>query len=157
MSDRIHRGLLDQIPQPLLHDWPVNARRGSLELGCVVDSAGPALVELAAKDVLGRHSSGWWECDLSDNRLTWTVGVYRIFGFPHGSAVSRDEAVERYTEGSRAAMERLRAYAIATGQGFALDARIRPVSGEERWMRLIGSPVVEDGQVTRLQGLKLLI
>ena len=158
---RSHRGrgiaLLPDDQHQLLNDWPIAVGRRSLTLGCVIQCEGSALFELAAKQVLGQHSAGWWECDLADNQLTWTSGIYQIFGFAPGSRVTRDEAAALYCEESRAAMERLRAHAIATGQGFALDARIRPASGDERWMRLIGSPVIEDGQVTRLQGLKLLI
>ena len=116
------------------------------------------MAELAVSEVLGQNSAGWWECDLSDNRLTWTAGVYRTFGIPDGALVSRDEAAALYCEESRARMERLRSYSIATSSGFALDAEIRPASGgPTRWMRLVGAPVLENGRVSRLHGLKFLI
>lgn len=55
-------------------------------------------------------------------------------------------------------MERLRSYAIGQRSGFIMDAEIRPANGEGvRWMRLIGSPLIEDGLPIRLQGLKLII
>ncbi|HEY4070966.1 MAG TPA: hypothetical protein VGM04_05350, partial [Sphingomicrobium sp.] len=99
---------------------------------------------------------GWWECDLSDNSLTWTVGVYEIFGLAQGAVVTRDEAVRLYCEESRAAMERLRSYSIANRTGFVLDAQIKPANGEPlRWMRLIGAPVYEGDRPARLHGLKL--
>ncbi|HSR00039.1 MAG TPA: hypothetical protein VLM36_08980 [Sphingomicrobium sp.] len=53
-------------------------------------------------------------------------------------------------------MEKLRSYAIASRRGFVIDAQVRPASGgQNRWMRLIGSPDVEDGRTVRLHGLKL--
>ena len=141
---------------PLLYDWPVRHRLRDLEIGYIVDCHGDRLIELAAREVLGRHSAGWWECDLFDNRLTWTTGVYRLFGLPDGSQVTRDQAVALYSNESREEMERLRTYAIANGTGFAVDVEIRPADGSAaRWMRLIGAPVIEQGRICRLHGLKL--
>ena len=54
-------------------------------------------------------------------------------------------------------MERLRAYAIKHRRGFTLDARIVPVQGKPRWIRLIGAPVCEGRRVVRLEGLKIPI
>jgi hypothetical protein len=72
--------------------------------------------------------------------------------------VSRAEAVGFYCEDSRAVMERLRAHAIDHHTGFIMDAKIRPASGErQRWMRLIGAPLAEDGRTAGLYGLKLIV
>jgi hypothetical protein len=55
--------------------------------------------------------------------------------------VTRDETVALYCEGSRAAMEKLRAYAIKHRRGFTLDVEIKPAQAPQRWMRLIAAPV----------------
>jgi PAS domain-containing protein len=143
---------------PLLHKGPLFERATQFELGCTFDCAPVDLTEVAVRRVLGRTGAGWWECDLTDNSLTWTTGVYDIFGLPSDAHVSRGEAVSLYSEHSRAVMERLRSYAIGQRTGFIMDAEIRPANGERaRWMRLIGSPLIEDGLPIRLQGLKLII
>jgi hypothetical protein len=143
-------------PRPLQSGWPLYEQRGHFELGSIIEPAPGALADFAARQVLGLSRSGWWECDLADNSLVWTAGVYEIFGLPQGAAVSRSEAVALYSEQSRGAMEKLRSYAIAHRRGFVLDARVRPASGgPDRWMRLIGCPDVEDGRTARLYGLKL--
>lgn len=101
---------------------------------------------------------GQWECDLTDDdRLSWSDEVYDIFGIPRGVAVARHEAVALYTEGSRAAMEKLRAYAIRHRRGFTLDVEIKPARAPRRWMRLIAAPVCADDDVVRLQGLKFIV
>ena len=147
-----------QRQRSLLKDWPLHERPRGLALGCIVDCTGANLVDMAVREAIGRNSAGWWECDLADNSLIWTAGVYRIFGIADGAHVPRSEAVALYCEDSRAKMDRLRSYAIANGCGFALDAEIRPADGRPaRWMRLIGSALVEDDRVTRLHGLKILI
>lgn len=148
-------------PLPLHHSWPLFERARRLDLGTIVDwpetgaaaSAGPALDSAA----LARLGVGQWECDLSDNSLTWSDPVYDIFGLPRGASVERRDVVELYTEESGLAMERLRAYAIKHKRGFTLDAQIRPASGPTRWMRLIAAPLCEGDRVVRLHGLKLAI
>lgn len=97
---------------------------------------------------------GVWACDLASETLTWSAGVYDIFGLPRGSAVSRQEAVLLYDEASRAEMERLRADAVRFGRGFTLDARIVRADGSPRWMRLTTDVVTDAGRAVALYGTK---
>jgi PAS domain-containing protein len=136
--------------------WPLRERARQFYLGCVIDRELEA-DSLAEDSVLGHHASGWWECALPDDRLSWSPGIYDLFGLPRGAAVTRGEAVGFYAEHSRAAMERLRSHAIRYRCGFTLDAEIRPVSGGTRWMRLIGAPICDGERVVALHGLKLML
>lgn len=144
-------------PLPLHHSWPLFERERRFELGHLLD--GPALDPLSVPtddvgQALACQGIGLWECNLSNNSLTWSAGVYDVFGLPRDAGVRRDEAVALYSERSRAAMERLRAYAIKYRRGFTLDAEIRPVLGPSRWMRLIAAPICDGDRVVRLHGLK---
>ena len=143
---------------PFLERGPLFERSQLFELGCTFDCATADLATVALHRVLGRTGAGWWECGLPANTLTWTTGVYDIFGLPRTARVTREEAVSFYCEDSRAVMERLRSHAIDHAAGFIVDAKIRPASGErEQWMRLIGAPLCEDGRTVGLYGLKLII
>jgi PAS domain-containing protein len=144
-------------PLALHHSWPLYEQPRRFELGSIINCAVTDLAEPAAIGGLGAHHAGCWECDLADDSLTWSGGVYDIFGLPRQADITRDEAVALYCEESRAAMERLRAYAIKHRRGFTLDAKIIPARGGSRWMRLIAAPVCDDGHVVRLHGLKLVI
>lgn len=144
-------------PLQLNHSWPLTDQPRHFELGFVLNSAVIDMVGPAEVGQLSVHHAGCWECDLSDNSLIWSGGVYDIFGLPRGVKVSREDAVSLYTEESRAAMERLRSYAIGHRRGFTLDTQIRPAVGEQRWMRLICAPVCDGERVVRLHGLKLII
>ena len=145
-------------PLPLDTSWPLHERARHFRLGRILDCDAAEVTDLAVNTALGRNSAGWWECDLSANRLSWTTGVYDIFGLPHGAQVARAEAVALYCEESRALMERMRAYAIGHRRGFVLDAEIRPAdNAPNRWMRLIGVPACEGGRTVRLHGLKLIV
>jgi len=145
--------LLD--PLPLTHSWPLFESRQHLDLGYEFDwSAAAPIDPTPYRQILSRIGVGVWECDLSDNRLTWSSGVYDLFGLPHGATVDRRDAAALYAEPSRAAMERLRAHAIKHRRGFTLDAEIGPANGAGRWMRLVATPVCIDRKVVRLRGLK---
>lgn len=145
-------------PLPIHHSWPLYERARHFELGQLHDyDAGLAIADARPSLPPGLARPGEWSCELADNRLTWSREVYAIFGLPDGARVSRDETVALYCEGSRAAMESLRAYAIRHRRGFTLDAEIAPATGARRWMRLIAAPVWEGSEIVRLQGLKMLV
>lgn len=139
--------------------WPLLDQAKHFELGSILNSAVIDAIAPESVGALAVQHAGLWECDLADASLIWSGGVFDIFGLPRGAQVSRREAVGFYSEHSRAAMERLRAYAIRYKCGFTLDAEIVPASGGRRWMRLIGSAACdpETQQVLRLHGLKLII
>jgi PAS domain-containing protein len=147
-------------PLPVHHSWPLYERDRFFELGQLhggdtLDPV-PDLVDVVVPVRPARL--GQWQCDLTDdNRLSWSDEVYDIFGIPRGAAVTRHETVALYAEGSRAAMEKLRAYAIKHRRGFTLDVEIRPAQAPRRWMRLIAAPVCAGDSVVRLHGLKFLV
>lgn len=140
-------------PLQLFHSWPLSESVRRFDLGWVGDIATPTFDDA----VLTRHGVGRWACELADNSLTWSDGVYDLFGLPRGVDVARAATVAQYCEGSRAAMERLRAYAIRHMRGFTLDAEIRTPGGTHRWMRLVAAPVCVGDRVVRLTGTKQLI
>lgn len=142
-------------PLELHHSWPLFEQARHFELGAIINCIVTDAVEPASVGALGIHHAGCWECDLSDNSLIWSGGVYDLFGLPRGVQISREESVGFYCGASRDAMERLRAHAIRHVRGFTLDAEIRPAAGRTRWMRLIAAPVVAQDRVVRMHGLKL--
>jgi diguanylate cyclase (GGDEF)-like protein len=97
---------------------------------------------------------GAWECDLATEALSWTDGVYDLFGLARGSTVHRPSIVDLYYDESRRQMEQLRAAMIRTGRGFTLDARIRTSGNESRWMRLTADVAHEHGRPVRIFGAK---
>jgi PAS domain-containing protein len=143
---------------PLLDNGPLFERSRQFELGCTFDCLGTDLAHIAIRRALGRSNAGWWECELPTNTLSWTTGVYTIFGLPRAARITRGEAVSLYSESSRQVLERLRSFAIDNATGFIMDAQIHPANGErERWMRLIGAPLVEDGRTIGLYGFKIIV
>lgn len=97
---------------------------------------------------------GAWECALAADQLTWTDGVYDLFGLARGSTLHRPSIVDLYHDASRAEMERLRANLIRTGKGFVLDARVMTADGASRWMRLSANIAYEHDRPFRIFGAK---
>jgi hypothetical protein len=104
--------------------------------------------------------AGYWRCDIAHHeRLTWSKKVYSLFGLPAGTPVTRDWAVARYTQPSRAALERVRNYALSRKLGFILDAAIHPEGGDRRWIRVMAIPILAkpSARVVGVHGLKRLL
>ena len=155
-----------QLTQPfaLHHSWPLTERQDRFALGTLLpigsslDTGAPALLRsFEDPAVLAAYSVGRWSCTLASGALHWSGAVYDLFGFPQGASVTRAEALAVYTEESRAAVERLREHAIRHRRGFTIDVELRPHDRASRWMRLIAEPVVVDGQVATVTGLKIAI
>jgi PAS domain-containing protein len=145
-------------PLQLHHSWPLREEALRFEQGWILSSAAIDMLEPGEVGALAPSHAGYWECDLADNSLSWTGGIYDIFGLPRLARISRDDAAAFYVEESRAAMEKLRAHAIKHRRGFTLDAQVRAAAtGERRWMRLVAAPVCKGGRVTRLRGIKLIL
>jgi len=97
---------------------------------------------------------GAWECHLANETLTWTDGVYDLFGLCRGSKIQRGSILDLYEDRSRREMDRLRTSAICGGQGFSLDCRIIAAGGEKRWMRLVVGVGYQHGRPYRIFGSK---
>lgn len=144
-------------PLELSHSWPLFEKPRHFELGLVLNCAVIDAITPSQIGELAIHHVGCWECDLSNNALSWSGGIYDVFGLPRDTCVTRGEALSLYSERSRAAMERLREYGIRHKRGFTLDIELRPATGGDRWVRLVCAPVCEDDRVVCLQGLKIAI
>lgn len=113
-------------------------------------------LDTTASPVPGKHHSGVgaWEYDLRYHRLSWTEGVYALFGLPSGIPVERENIADMYEAESRRQMEALRAHLLRHGGAFTLDALICAADGQSRWMRLNAALALEEGEPVRLFGTK---
>lgn len=97
---------------------------------------------------------GAFECDLASERLTWTTGVFDLFGLPMLEPVERQVAVGMYSEDSRDLLEWKRSRAIESRTGFSLDANITRPDGTERWIRITAAVRSLNGHAATLYGMK---
>ena len=142
-------------PPPQPHRAFLDERPWQFALGHVFKPAVDFVLEgpdLSGPDV------GYWRCDLvRGDRLSWTGKVYELFGLPAGNEIARAEAVRRYREGSRAVLERLRAFSIGNRCGFLLDARMSAEGSGAHGIRILSAPLIERDRVVAIHGLKRAI
>lgn len=125
---------------------------GASGIACVPDLTASSFPDRAPAWPSG--AIGAWECRFPGDLLTWTDGVYDIFGLRRGDRIHRADTLDHYEERSRLDMTRLRTEAIATGRAFSLDCRIRGADGKRRWMRLVVGVEHRQGRTARIFGSK---
>lgn len=136
-------------PLALYHSWPLWEEDTRFDLGRLHD------VTWARE----RHEAptvprGMWRCDLPTGSLFWSPEVHGLFGIPAHERATRDDALAIYAEESRAALERLRTYALRHRRGFTLDVLLRPHGARDRWVRINAVPRLADGEAVELYGTK---
>ena len=97
---------------------------------------------------------GVWQCDLTDEALSWTDTVYNMFAIQPGASLQRGRIVDRYRDASRQDLDRMRSQAIAERSGFQLDAEITDFNEQQRWIRITASVESRGRHALRLFGMK---
>lgn len=144
--------------KPAAFSWALNEQSRHFELGHLFNSVIADAIDWQQVGAVGPYHAGVWECDLLDNSLIWSGGVYDLFGLERGARITREEALTHYTEESRAKLERLRSHAIRQRLGFTLDVEVRAAAvGRNREVRIIASPEYHECRPVRLRGLKLIV
>lgn len=95
-----------------------------------------------------------WQCDLDGDVLTWSHGVFDLFGLPPHVRPHRRDTLAMYLPDSRDMISALRAEAVAAGGSFTIEAQIRRPDGDIRWMRICADTVCRGGRTAQLYGTK---
>jgi hypothetical protein len=138
--------------------WPLVDQGLHVDHSIILNALIADVVDPFEVGEIGVHHAGIWECNLVDQSLIWSGGVYDIFGLERSTPITRARALSCYSEDSRVKLERLRSHAISHSLGFTLDVEICAAAVREtRHLRLIGAPLFEGETAIRLRGVKLLI
>jgi len=95
---------------------------------------------------------GGWELDVRTDELRWTDQVKRIHGVSRDSSPTAEDAIGFYHPEDRPEIRTAIERAIEEGEPFDRTLRIQTDDGEQRWVRVRGSPTAIDGRVVRLSG-----
>jgi PAS domain S-box-containing protein len=93
---------------------------------------------------------GAWEHDLETGEVHWTAGMYHVYGVPESFDPTIQTVPERYHPEDRERLEDATAEAIKRGTSF--DVEVRLDTEAERWVRVQGEAVTEDGWTTMVRG-----
>jgi len=96
--------------------------------------------------------TGHWYMDLAKNKLTWSSGMYRIYGVPEGTDVTVDDFFSRMVEEDRVAFEKVRKQ-IREGEIDKSRFRIQ-VDGTIQWIEQMSEICVDQrSQITSALGI----
>lgn len=96
---------------------------------------------------------GSWEVDLKTMSAFWSDEVYRIHEVEPGTPIKVEEGINFYREDFRPVIQNAIDNAIQNKSSWDEECILLTKTGKEIWVRAIGHPVFEDGQLTGLRGL----
>jgi diguanylate cyclase (GGDEF)-like protein len=96
---------------------------------------------------------GGWEFDVKSGKGSWTKEVSRIHdlapGLPTNTAIGLSFYKDEWLEKIQFALDE----AIKKGVPYDLELKMTTAKGDEKWVRSIGVPIVENGKTIRMRGL----
>ena len=96
---------------------------------------------------------GGWEADVDTGEQRWTRGTYRIHDLdPREFDPSVETGIAFYHPEDRAAIETAVENCRTHGEAYERDLRLITADGEQKWVRTIGAPVYEDGEIVKIRG-----
>lgn len=108
-------------------------------------------------DLLGEAQKisklGGWAYEVITGQITWTDEVYRIHGVEKDydpNDLSKD--ISFYMPEDRETISIALKRAIKFGEPYDLELGLIRLNGERIWVRTIGKPITENGQVVRVTG-----
>jgi PAS domain S-box-containing protein len=95
---------------------------------------------------------GGWSFDARTGEGEWTEEVARIHDLDPEVATTKDFGLSFYTPDGRPRIERAIQEAVESARPYDLELELVSAKGVRKWVRTQGQPVVEGGQVVRIQG-----
>lgn len=96
--------------------------------------------------------AGGWSIDLRRNEAGVTKQVYEIYEHPADLPLSVETSLSYYTEDAQRKLRNALAACERDGTGYDLEIPIVTRKGTKKWVRTIGVPYIEDGEVVRIAG-----
>lgn len=97
--------------------------------------------------------TGGWEYNVANKHITWTSGVYRIYGVePDFDPNNLDRCIGFYDPDSAPVIMEAFNKTLAHGEPYDLELRLTRGDGRTIWIRTVGKATVESGRIVRLSG-----
>jgi signal transduction histidine kinase len=77
---------------------------------------------------------GSWTWDIGSDRVTFSEELYRVYGLEPGVPLGYETILSVIHPGDRARIDQAVRAALASGEPFALDYRVVPRAGTQRWL-----------------------
>jgi len=129
-----------------------------LLMGAVVTERKQVDKVLGNKDELLQLTSemakvGGWEFDTLTLEGTWTDEVARIHDLDPTNPTNVNLAISYYMPDSRIKIEQAIKEAIEFKQPYDLELQMISAKGNQKWVRTMGLPIIENGKVIKMRGI----
>ncbi|MDZ4323337.1 MAG: PAS domain-containing protein [Alphaproteobacteria bacterium] len=99
---------------------------------------------------------GYWTYDKSNNLITMSKELYRIYGLnPSDPAPTLEGFMEKIHEENRKPLRKLIENAFSQGLEYEYEFQMKHSDGKYRWYRVIGRPISLQKPITTLTGVVL--
>ena len=98
--------------------------------------------------------SGGWEYETDTKTITWTEGVYEIFGVNSADFYPSDynKSKSFYNPSDQIELDKAFNNALETGESYDLELRLNLPGGHEKWVQTKGFAEKNDSRIVRLYG-----
>jgi PAS domain S-box-containing protein len=95
---------------------------------------------------------GGWSFDTKSGNGNWTPECARIHDLPEDSPIDVATGLSFFADEHRKKIEDAIKATIAEGKPYDLELKILTATGRSKWVRTVGHPLIERGQVVRIIG-----
>jgi len=110
---------------------------------------------LRAYHAIGNAAIGLWEMDVPSRATHWNEVVNELYDVDKRDTRTFEQRMQAYTLEDRARLTNAIDTAIEQRKAFNDTFQLITVSGEPRWVRITGNPLVVEGNVVQLIGTML--
>lgn len=130
---------------------------GGDELGQLALAFDQLATSLQEKDELlttvgGMAKVGGWEFHVNTGKGSWTPEVAKIHDMDPTAAINVEIGLSFYQGESRHKIEDAIREAVEQARPYDLELEMTSAKGELKWVRTIGQPVMDNGQVIKVRG-----
>ena len=90
--------------------------------------------------------------DVRTDIVTWSDELYRIHDLPIGQPLLREQTLEYFEPEERERLFASTERVLELGEHFELELPMTTAIGRRKWVRIKGSPIVEDDEVVGIRG-----
>ncbi len=97
-------------------------------------------------------SVGGGEFDLRTGEMHWSDELYRLHDLPVGQPLTVEQTVSFLGEKEQARLMEATEKSLESGEPFELEMPATTAGGREYWVRVVGAPRLEEGEVVGMRG-----
>ncbi len=90
--------------------------------------------------------------DVRTDNITWSDELYRIHDLPIGQSLSREQTLQYFEAEDRQRLFASTERVLDSGEPFELELPMTTAVGRKKWVRIKGSPIVEDDEIVGIRG-----